>query len=236
MTLLEVKGLKAVYGSLEVLHGIDMSVEKGEIITILGNNAAGKTTLVKAMLGLVRVTAGEVRFKGERIDGLPSDQVITRGFAIVPENAQVFTTLSVLENLKMGFYLKARREDIRPHLERVIGLYPFLTECLNRRADLLSGGQRQMLSVARALISDPSVLIMDSPSMGLAPRYVKQQYDTIRKLNRDLGMTVILIEQNANMALALCHRAYVLQTGSVALTGSGRELLKNEQMRLAYLT
>lgn len=236
MTLLEVRGLKVAYGSLQVLHGIDMDIEKGEIVSILGNNAAGKTTLVKAVLGLAQIVGGEISFQGERIERLPSNRIITRGFAIVPENAQVFTTLSVLENLKMGFYLKAGQEPIEPQLERVIRLYPFLTDCLHRRADLLSGGQRQMLSVARALISNPSVLIMDSPSMGLAPRYVKQQYATIKRLNQELGTTILLVEQNANMALALSHRAYVLQNGSVALSGAARDLLHNEQMRLAYLT
>ena len=234
--MLEVRGVRAGYGGLEVLHGVDLTVQDGEIVCLLGNNAAGKTTLVKAVLGLVRVTAGAILFRGERIDGRRPDQVITRWIAVVPENGQVFETLTVLENLRMGLYLRPRGEPAAAALRRVLELYPVLAERRGQKAGVLSGGERQMLAVARALVSDPRMLIMDSPSMGLAPRYVHQQFRTLRQLNRDRGVTVLLIEQNANLALSLGDRGYVLQNGAVVLAGAAKDLLRNEQMRLAYLT
>jgi branched-chain amino acid transport system ATP-binding protein len=234
--LLEVRGVRAVYGGLEVLHGIDLDVRRGEVVCLLGNNAAGKTTLVNVILGLVPVTAGTVTFLDQRVDGWPPDRIIGGGIAVVPENGQVFTGLTVLENLRMGLYLKRGDHDGAAALRRVFALYPVLEERQRQTAGLLSGGERQMLAVARALVSDPRMLIMDSPSMGLAPRYVHQQFRTIRQLNRERGVTVLLVEQNANMALALADRGYVLQNGDVALAGDAKELLRNEQMRLAYLT
>jgi branched-chain amino acid transport system ATP-binding protein len=234
--LLEVRGVRAGYGGLEVLHGIDLDVRRGEVVCLLGNNAAGKTTLVNVILGLVPVTAGTVTFLDRRVDGWPPDRIIGCGIAVVPENGQVFTGLTVLENLRMGLYLKRADHDGAAALRRVFALYPVLEERQRQTAGLLSGGERQMLAVARALVSDPRMLIMDSPSMGLAPRYVHQQFQTIRQLNREHGVTVLLVEQNANMALALADRGYVLQNGEVALAGGAKELLRNEQMRLAYLT
>lgn len=236
MTLLELKGVKAAYGSLQVLHGIDLTVGEGEIVCILGNNAAGKSTLVKSILGLVRVTAGEIRLRGERIDGLRANAVIRRGIAVVPEDGQVFTGMSVLENLKMGLYVNASAVALEDGLERVFALYPVLAERRDQKAGLMSGGERQMLAMARALISDPRVLILDSPSMGLAPKYVHQQFAMLRRLNADGRMTVLLVEQNANMALALSNRGYVLQNGAIALQGPSRDLLRDEQVKLAYLT
>jgi branched-chain amino acid transport system ATP-binding protein len=211
-------------------------VRRGEVVCLLGNNAAGKTTLVNVILGLVPVTAGTVTFLDQRVDGWPPDRIIGRGIAVVPENGQVFTGLTVLENLRMGLYLKRGDHDGGAALRRVFALYPVLEERQLQTAGLLSGGERQMLAVARALVSDPRMLIMDSPSMGLAPRYVHQQFRTIRQLNREHGVTVLLVEQNANMALALADRGYVLQNGEVALAGDAKGLLRNEQMRLAYLT
>jgi len=234
--LLEVRGVRAGYGGLEVLHGVDLAVREGEVVCLLGNNAAGKTTLVNVVLGLVPVTAGTVTFHGERVDGWPPDRIIARGIGVVPENGQVFTGLTVLENLRMGLYLKPPGHDLAAALRRVFTLYPVLEERQGQKAGLLSGGERQMLAVARALVSDPRMLVMDSPSMGLAPRYVHQQFRTIRRLNREEGVTVLLVEQNANMALSLADRGYVLQNGEVVLAGDATELLRNEQMRLAYLT
>lgn len=236
MTLLEVQGLKAAYGALEVLHGIDLHVDAGEIVCILGNNAAGKSTLIKSILGLVTVTAGTVTFDAARIDGQKPERIIARGFSVVPENGQVFTELTVLENLKVGLFLKGDTIPLARGLDRVFSLYPVLGERQHQKAGLMSGGERQMLAMARALISEPKVLILDSPSMGLAPRFVHQQFDMLRSLNRDAAMTVILIEQNANMALALSHRGYVLQLGRIAMQGDAKDLLRNEQMKLAYLT
>lgn len=234
--MLEVRGVRAGYGGLEVLHAVDLVVREGEVVCLLGNNAAGKTTLVNVVLGLVPITAGAVTFRGERVDGWPPDRIIARGIGVVPENGQVFTGLTVLENLRMGLYLKPRGHDLAAALRRVFELYPVLEERQDQKAGLLSGGERQMLAVARALVSDPRMLVMDSPSMGLAPRYVHQQFRTIRQLNREQGVTVLLVEQNANMALSLADRGYVLQNGEVALAGDAKDLLRNEQMRLAYLT
>jgi len=234
--LLEVRRARAGYAGLEVLHGVDLEVRQGEIVCLLGNNAAGKTTVVNVILGLVPLRAGEVAFLGQRIDGLSPDQIISRGVAVVPENGQVFTTLTVLENLHMGLYLTPRGPETPAAIRRMFDLYPVLEERQHQKAGLLSGGERQMLAVARALVSSPRMLIMDSPSMGLAPKYVHQQFRTIRQLNRDQGVTILLIEQNANMALALADRGYVLQNGEVVLAGDAKALLRNEQMRLAYLT
>ena len=234
--MLEVRRARAGYAGLEVLHGVDLEVRQGEIVCLLGNNAAGKTTVVNVILGLVPLRAGEVAFLGQRIDGLSPDQIISRGVAVVPENGQVFTTLTVLENLHMGLYLTPRGPETPAAIRRMFDLYPVLEERQHQKAGLLSGGERQMLAVARALVSSPRMLIMDSPSMGLAPKYVHQQFRTIRQLNRDQGVTILMIEQNANMALALADRGYVLQNGEVVLAGDAKALLRNEQMRLAYLT
>jgi len=233
--LLEIKGLHAAYGAHEVLHGIDLHLDAGEIVCILGNNAAGKSTLIKTILGLVHVTAGTITLRGERIDGLKPQRIISRGLAVVPEDGQVFAELTVLENLRMGLYLRHRDVRLDDALERVFALYPVLRDRRAQKAGLMSGGERQMLAMARALISDPQVLILDSPSMGLAPRLVHRQFALLRELNEG-GMTVLVIEQNANMALALSHRGYVLQQGAVVMQGNAKELLRNEQMKLAYLT
>jgi branched-chain amino acid transport system ATP-binding protein len=235
MTLLEISGLRSGYGPVEVLHGIDMSVADREIVCILGNNAAGKSTVVKSILGIADVTAGTMSFGGERIDGRRPDEIINLGFAVVPEGGQVFTELTVLENLRMGLYLRPAG-SLMAGLERVFALYPILAERRRQRAGLMSGGERQMLAMARALISEPRLLILDSPSMGLAPRYVHQQFDTLRRLNEEHSLTVLVIEQNASMALSLSHRAYVLQQGEIVLKGNSKDLLHNEQMKLAYLT
>lgn len=233
--MLEVRDLRVSYGPLEVLHGVDIDVGEGEVVCILGANAAGKTTLIKSILGLSKVSSGTITFRGERIDGMTPNQIIRRGFAVVPENGQIFEELTVFENLKMGLYVKLRGADLMARVAEMYALYPVLHERQDRSAGLLSGGERQMLAVARALISQPEVLIMDSPSMGLAPKYVKQQFDTIRRLNADLDMTVIVVEQNANMALALAHRGYVLQSGEIVLAGPSHELANDEHLRKAYL-
>jgi branched-chain amino acid transport system ATP-binding protein len=234
--LLKLKGVKVCYGSLEVLHGVDLEVNQGEIICLLGSNAAGKSTLVNTILGIVRLSGGEIWFRGERIDQLRPGEIIARGFAVVPEDGQVFTDLTVLENLRMGLYLKTSQFDVDAALERMFVIYPILKERLRQKAGLMSGGERQMLAMARALISDPSMLILDSPSMGLAPKYVHQQFKLLRDLNVGRDMTALVVEQNANMALALSHRGYVLQDGEIALQGDAKQLLSNEQVRLAYLT
>ncbi len=233
--LLEINSLRSGYGATEVLHGIDLSIADGEIACILGNNAAGKSTLIKSILGIADVSGGTISFAGERIDRRRPDEVINLGIAVVPEGGEVFTELTVVENLRMGLYLKPR-DVLAAGLERVFALYPILAERRRQKAGLMSGGERQMLAMARALISEPRLLILNSPSMGLAPRYVHQQFDTLRRLNSQQSLTVLVVEQNANMALSLSHRAYVLQQGEIVLKGGSKDLLNNEQMKLAYLT
>jgi branched-chain amino acid transport system ATP-binding protein len=233
--LLEISDLRSGYGPIEVLHGIDMSVADGEIVCILGNNAAGKSTLIKSILGIADVSGGTVSFAGQRIEQRRPNKIINLGVAVVPEGGEVFTELTVLENLRMGLYLKSRAM-LAAGLEKVFALYPILAERRRQSAGLMSGGERQMLAMARALISEPRLLILDSPSMGLAPRYVHQQFDTLRRLNAQQSLTVLVVEQNANMALSLSHRAYVLQQGEIVLKGDSKDLLNNEQMKLAYLT
>ena len=187
------------------------------------------------LVRVVRRGPGVVNFTGTTGNRVGANQIIRRGFAVVPENAQVFEELSVLENLKMGLYVKLQEVDFAACADKMFALYPVLGERRNQNAGLLSGGERQMLAVARALISDPAVLIMDSPSMGLAPRFVKQQFETIRQLNADSGVTVMVVEQNANMALALSHSGYVLQNGEIALAGPSQDLLNDDHLRRAYL-
>jgi len=233
--LLELKGVKVRYGSLEVLHGIDLEVNQGEIVCLLGSNAAGKSTLVNTILGIVRLSDGEIWFRGERIDQLRPGEIIARGFAVVPEDGQVFTDLTVLENLRMGLYLKTSRFDVDAALEKMFVIYPILKERLRQKAGLMSGGERQMLAMARALISDPSMLILDSPSMGLAPKFVHQQFKLLRDLNARRDMTALLVEQNANMALALSHRVYVMDQGQIQFEGTPEQLRRDPTIQQRFL-
>jgi branched-chain amino acid transport system ATP-binding protein len=232
VSLLEVRDLVTAYGSIEALHGISFHVEEGEIVALLGANGAGKSTALRTISGLLRPRSGEVRFAGERIDARPAHEIVRRGLTHVPEGRWIFTLMTVNENLRLGAYVETRVPG--EALERVFTLFPRLAERRGQLAGTLSGGEQQMLAMARALMTKPRLLLLDEPSMGLAPVLVRTIFQTIAKINRE-GTTVLLVEQNANAALRLARRAYVLENGRVALEGPGAELAKNEAVRRAYL-
>ena len=230
--ILSVKDLQVSYGGIEAVKGISFDVPEGKIVTLIGANGAGKSTTLKAIAGLVKPSAGTIEFKGESITGKDSSDIVSRGVTLVPEGRRVFANMSVLENIKIGAYL--RNDDLSEDIEWVYSLFPRLKERSWQLAGTLSGGEQQMLAVARALMSRPKVIMMDEPSLGLAPLVVKGIFDIIKEINKK-GVTVLLIEQNANMALKTADLAYVLETGRITLSGTGAELLTNEEVKKAYL-
>ena len=230
--ILSVKDLQVSYGGIEAVKGISFDVPEGKIVTLIGANGAGKSTTLKAIAGLVKPGAGTIEFKGESIGGKDSSDIVSRGVTLVPEGRRVFSNMSVLENIKIGAYL--RKDDLSEDIEWVYSLFPRLKERSWQLAGTLSGGEQQMLAVARALMSRPQVIMMDEPSLGLAPLVVKGIFDIIKEINKK-GVTVLLIEQNANMALKTADFAYVLETGRITLSGTGAELLTNEEVKKAYL-
>ena len=232
--VLELIGVDTYYGSMQVLYDINIVVDDGELVCLLGGNASGKSTTLKTVLGVCKIKKGELKLKGERIDGRPTKYIISKGVAIVPENRRIFPRLTVLENLEMGAFLRTDKEEIKKDIERMLVLFPALRVRLYNPGVTLSGGEQQMLAMARALLSNPSVLLMDEPSMGLAPILVDQQFELIQQVNRQ-GTTVFVVEQNANMALSIADRGYVLQTGFIVLADTAQNLLNNEMMQKAYL-
>ena len=231
-TILKISGLKVNYGGIEAVKGIDFTVTSGQIVTLIGANGAGKSSTLRTIAGLVKPKAGTVEFLGENVTGLAPSAIVQRGVVMVPEGRRIFPDLTVQENLRIGAYL--RRDDLSRDLDWVYELFPRLKERSWQFGGTLSGGEQQMLAVGRALMSRPKLLMMDEPSLGLAPLVVKGIFDIIREVNRQ-GVTILLIEQNANMALKIADRAYVMETGSVTMEGTGRELLENEQIKAAYL-
>lgn len=234
MSLLEINDLHVHYGGIEALKGISFRVDEGEIVTLIGANGAGKSTTLKTISGLVPPSAGSIRHRGDLISGLDSQKIVERGIVLVPEGRKVFSNLSVLENLKIGAYLRSNKEEINQDLELMYDLFPRLKERHWQMAGTLSGGEQQMLAVGRALMARPQILMMDEPSLGLAPLIVRDIFEIIQKIN-DMGTTILLIEQNANAALKLADRGYVLVTGDIVLTGTGQDLLKDENVQAAYL-
>jgi branched-chain amino acid transport system ATP-binding protein len=232
--LLRLKRVSTHYGPIPILQDINLQIQPGEIVCLLGGNASGKSTTLKTILGLVKPSGGEIEFLEERIDGLPTGQVVARGISIVPENRRIFPEMSVAENLEMGTYLRRDRVGIQEDLQRVFELFPRLRERLRQPGGTLSGGEQQMLAMGRALMSRPKLLLMDEPSMGLAPVFVERIFELIQLINRQ-GTSIFMVEQNANMALSIAHRGYVLQTGRIALADTASNLLQNELMRKAYL-
>lgn len=230
--ILEIRDLYVTYGGIEAVKGISLSVEKGKIVTLIGANGAGKSTTLKSISGLVKPKSAEILYNGRDITGLSPDKIVKEGIVMVPEGRRVFPNLTVKENLRIGAYL--RRDDLSEDFEYVYGLFPRLREREWQLAGTLSGGEQQMLAVGRALMSRPSLLMMDEPSLGLAPLVVQDIFKIIRTINEQ-GITVLLIEQNANMALKTCDSAYVLETGVITLSGTGDELLSNEAVKEAYL-
>ena len=232
--MLKIENLHVSYGGIRALRGISLEVPDGKIVTLIGANGAGKSTTLRTISGLVKADSGSIIYDGEELLGMPIYKILEKGIAQVPEGRRVFTNLTVRENLKIGAYLRNDKEQIEKDLEWVYELFPRLKERDWQLAGTLSGGEQQMLAVARALMSKPKLIMMDEPSLGLAPLVVKGIFDIIREINAQ-GVTVLLIEQNANMALKIADYAYVLETGRIGLTGTGRELLVNEEVRNAYL-
>lgn len=236
MALLEVHNLHIYYGMIHALKGIDLHVEKGEIVTLIGGNGAGKTTTLRAISGLLRPPDGSsIRLQGEELTRIRPHQIVERGVIHVPEGRRVFARMSVEENLAMGAYARKDRSRYQEDLEFVFHLFPRLQERRHQLAGTLSGGEQQMLAMGRALMGDPKVLLMDEPSMGLAPVLVEAIFDAIEQLNRTRGITILLVEQNAAMALQIANRGYVLETGRIVLSGSAAELRVNPRVREAYL-
>ncbi len=234
MSLLEVKDLRVSYGGIEALRGISFNVEEGQIVTLIGANGAGKSTALRAICGIVRAKSGSISFDGKSILGLDTQKIVQRGIAMVPEGRRVFPNLTVLENLKIGAYLRNDEAAIQQDMEYVYGLFPRLKERSWQLAGTLSGGEQQMLAVGRAMMAKPKLMLMDEPSLGLAPLVVKAIFDTILHL-REQGITILLIEQNANAALRAAHYGYVLQTGTIILQDTGERLLNNRSVQEAYL-
>ncbi|MBO7122895.1 MAG: ABC transporter ATP-binding protein [Treponema sp.] len=232
--MLEIKDLFVSYGGIKALRGINMEVPDKKIVSLIGANGAGKSTLLRTISGLVKAQSGSIKFNGEEILGLSIDKVCKKGIALVPEGRRVFTDLTVAENLKIGAYLRNDKDGIAKDLEWVYELFPRLKERSWQFAGTLSGGEQQMLAVGRALMSRPNLLMMDEPSLGLAPLIVQQIFSIIEEINKK-GVTILLIEQNANMALKAADMAYVLETGDITLSGSGESLLADEKVREAYL-
>jgi len=232
--LLVLDGIETFYGSIQALRGVSFKVEAGSIVTLLGANGAGKSTTLKCISGLVPAAKGTVSFRGERITGLPCETIVRRGISHVPEGRELFPELTVLENLAMGAYARSDKRAIQRTLERVHACFPILAERRAQLAGTLSGGEQQMLAIGRALMAEPALMLLDEPSLGLAPMLVEEIFAMIREIHAG-GTTVLLVEQNANKALSIADYGYVLETGTIALAGDSQQLLKDDRVRRAYL-
>ena len=234
MAMLEVKNLHVKYGVIEAIKGIDFTVNKGEVIALIGANGAGKTTILHTVSGLITPSEGTITFEGKDITRTPGHKIVSMGMAHVPEGRRVFQSLSVLDNLKMGAFTRKDKGEIAETLDMVYTRFPRLAERKNQPAGTLSGGEQQMLAMGRALMSHPSIILMDEPSMGLSPIFVNEIFDIIKEESKR-GTTVLLVEQNAKKALSIADRAYVLETGKIALSGDAKTLLNNDEVKKAYL-
>ena len=234
MALLEVKDLEVSYGLIKAIKGVSFEVNEGEIVSLIGANGAGKTTIMHAINGIIPKAAGKVTFSGDDITATPAHKLIYKGMAQVPEGRRIFQELTVLENLQMGYYIKKDKAEYQRKLEEMYSHFPILGERSNQIAGTLSGGEQQMLAMSRALMSSPKLLLLDEPSMGLSPLYVSTIFSMIKKVN-EMGTTVLLVEQNAKKALSIADRAYVLEIGKMVKTGTGKDLLEDESIQKAYL-
>ena len=234
MALLEVKDLQVFYGVIQALKGISFSVEKGEIVTLIGANGAGKTTTMQSIMGLIPARSGEITYNGQLINKVPTHKIVHLGMTQVPEGRRVFQALTVYENLMMGAYTKKNREKIKKDLAWIYDLFPRLKERRKQIAGTLSGGEQQMLAMGRALMSHPDLLMLDEPSMGLSPILVDQVFSIIQEIHKE-GTTILLVEQNAGKSLAISDRGYVLENGAIAYSGTGKELMESDEVKKAYL-
>ncbi|RHB46240.1 ABC transporter ATP-binding protein [Enterocloster aldenensis] len=235
MAMLEVRDLEVYYGVIQAIKGISFDVDQGEIVALIGANGAGKTTTLHTITGLIHAKSGKIVYEGTDITKVPGYKLVGMGIAHVPEGRRVFATLTVLQNLKMGAYTRKDKDEMEAILKMVYSRFPRLEERKNQPAGTLSGGEQQMLAMGRALMSHPRMIVMDEPSMGLSPIYVNEIFDIIQKINGD-GTTVLLVEQNAKKALSIADKAYVLETGNIALSGDAKELMNNDQVKKAYLS
>ncbi len=231
--MLTINGIDVYYGAIQALEGVSIQVEQGEVVAIIGSNGAGKSTLLRTISGLLRPRQGEIKFKGEEIQGDPAHEIVLRGISQSPEGRRIFTNMTVYENLLLGAYTR-RDSEIDADMEKVMVRFPRLKERIKQSAGTLSGGEQQMLAIGRALMSRPQLLLLDEPSLGLAPNLVQEIFRIVTDLNAD-GVTVLIVEQNANRALEIAHRAYVLETGNIVLTDTGKNLLSNPKVKEAYL-
>lgn len=231
--MLEIKDLNVYYGAIHALCDVSLNVQQGEIVSIIGSNGAGKSTLLRTISGLLRAKSGEMTFKGEDLTSISADQIVRRGISHSPEGRRIFTNMSVLENLQLGAFIR-KDADISKDMEEVMRRFPRLKERIRQNAGTLSGGEQQMLAIGRAMMSRPKLLLLDEPSLGLAPNLVMEIFRIVTELNAD-GVTILLVEQNAHRALEVAHRAYVLETGNIVLSDSGKALLNNPKVKEAYL-
>ena len=234
MSMLKVENLSVHYGMIQAVRDVSFEVNEGEVVSLIGANGAGKTTILRTLSGLVRPSAGKIQFLGKEIQKMPAQKIVAGGLSQVPEGRHVFPGLTVMENLEMGAFLKKNREENQANLKKVFSRFPRLEERKNQDAATLSGGEQQMLAMGRALMSTPKLLLLDEPSMGLAPIFIQEIFDIIQDIQKQ-GTTVLLIEQNANKALAISDRGYVLETGKIVLSGTGKELVASDEVRKAYL-
>lgn len=234
MSMLKVDNLSISYGAIEAVKNVSFEVNEGEVVTLIGANGAGKTSILRSISGLVKPTSGTITYLGDEIQKVPARKIVAAGLSQVPEGRHIFPGLTVMENLEMGAYLKTNREENQRNLAEVFERFPRLEERKNQDAATLSGGEQQMLAMGRALMSSPKLLLLDEPSMGLAPIFIQEIFNIIQDIQKQ-GTTVLLIEQNANMALSIADRGYVLETGQVVLSGTGQELLASDEVRKAYL-
>jgi len=232
--LLKIDNIDVFYGEVQALRAVSLRVEKGEMVTVIGANGAGKTTTLKTITGLLKPKNGSIEFLGERIDLVPGYNIVKRGIALIPEGRELFPEMTTMENLILGAYTRKNRKKINEDLEQVFKLFPVLKERRDQMAGTLSGGERQMLAIGRGLMSSPKLLMLDEPSLGLAPKIVETIFSTIQEINRQ-GVTILLVEQNARWALSVASRAYVIETGRIVLEGRGEDLLNNENVKRAYL-
>ena len=235
MSFLKIEGLKVNYGNIRALKGIDLAVEQGQIVTLIGSNGAGKSTTMNTVSGLLRAAEGKIEFDGKDMTNKPSDQIVKSGIILSPEGRQVFPRMSVYENLMMGAFTVKSASDKQEALKQVYDLFPILEERSKQYAGTLSGGEQQMLAVGRAMMARPRLLMLDEPSLGLAPLIIKEIFNLIVRINKEMGTTILLVEQNARMALSISDYGYVLETGNIILSGKGSDLINDDKVKEAYL-